>query len=191
MRLVKPLIVITVIGLSLPACGAAPTVSTSARGVAEAGSASASSSMPTTSTPDKGLYPPGFDPGAYRPPEHWRTPCKDAYSSLSVGLLSSWNAIRNLLEQKGDAAYHAATVKVGYEQLIDAPQKEALRNCRQADPTIGAQFDRGIEATRIAVGIVCAGAELSSCQGAELSPDERAELGNTVRSLLNAVPAQR
>lgn len=191
MGLPKPLIVTVAAGLVLTACGAVPTTSAPTSSVAAAVSTPAPGSAPTSSAAGDGLYPPDFDISAYQPPEHWQPSCKDAYSNLSVGLLANWNAIRNLLEQTGDSAYHAATIKAGYEQLIDAPQKEALQACRQADSAIGAQFDRGVEAARAAVSVVCRGAELSSCQGAELSSDERATLRESMQPLLAAVPAKQ
>jgi hypothetical protein len=108
---------------------------------------------------------------------------------MAVGVLANWNGIRNLLERNGNYAYHSATIKVTYDQLVDTPQEGALRNCRQADPAIAAQFDRGVEAARSAASIVCLTAELSSCQGMDLSPDERARLRDLIPLLLDAVPA--
>ncbi|MEV8634159.1 hypothetical protein AB0395_21120 [Streptosporangium sp. NPDC051023] len=107
-----------------------------------------------------------------------------------MGLLATWNAIRNLLERTGNSDFHVMTIKVGYEQLVDSPRKEALRACRQADPVIGARFDRGVDAAKRAVAIVCRGAEPSSCQGTDLSRAERATLRESARLLPAAVPAK-
>ena len=191
MGLPKTLIVTAVAGPVLTACGTVPTTSAPTSSVTVTVPTPAPSGVPTASTAGEGLYPPDFDVSAYRPPEYWQPSCKDAYSKLVVGLLANWNAIRNLVEQTGNSAYHTATIKFSYEQLIDSPQKEILRACQQADPVIGARFERGVAAARTAMSIVCRGAEPSTCARQELSPEERAMLRESVQPLLAAVPPRR
>ncbi|MEV4096640.1 hypothetical protein [Streptosporangium saharense] len=80
---------------------------------------------------------------------------------------------------------------MAYEVVAESSQQEILRACKQADPMIGAQFERGVEALRTVVGIVCEGEEASSCGGRELTPDERATLEKSVPPMFAAVPPKR
>ncbi|GAA3110644.1 hypothetical protein [Streptosporangium carneum] len=187
----KSLIVIVAAGLGLTACGTAPATPEPRRSEVESAATPTSNGVSTTPLTSESLYPSGFDPAAYRPPEHWKAPCKAAYLRLAVGLLANWNAIRNLIERTGNSAYHTATIKFSYEQLVDSPQKEILRACQQADPVIGARFERGVAAAGTAMSIVCREAEPSTCARPELSAEERAMLSESVQPLLAAVPPKR
>lgn len=142
---------------------------------------------PTGSTA-RDWYPPGFDPSAYRPPDHWQEACKKAYDMFAVPLLTGWNATRILLERSGDPSINSGMLSVTYEVVAESSQQEILRACKQADPVVGAQFERGVEALGAVVDIVCEG---SSCGSRELTPDEQATLEKSISPMLAAVPPKR
>ncbi|MFF0575007.1 hypothetical protein [Streptosporangium saharense] len=146
---------------------------------------------PTGSTGEEGLYPPGFDPTAYSPPDHWQEACKKTYTRFAVPLLAGWNSIRGLLENSEYSSYHSRMLMVVHEMLAESPQQKRLKACQRVDPVIGDRFERSLARLRVAAYIVCPGERSRSCGARELTADERTTLDGIIPEVLAALPPKR
>ncbi|MEU1879539.1 hypothetical protein ABZ470_19675 [Streptosporangium sp. NPDC020072] len=183
MNSLRTVVAVVMAGAFLTSCGSAPTSSAQVKNSATA--------TPTGGAGGEGLYPSGFDPGAYTPPDDWQEACKKNYTAFAVPLLAGWNAIRGLVENSEYSSYHSGSLKVIHEMLTEPAQQKVLKACLRADPVVGGRFENGVAVLGEVVDIVCRGEEARSCGRWELTADERVVLGRSIPQVLAALPPKR
>ncbi|MER7128005.1 hypothetical protein [Streptosporangium saharense] len=183
MNFLRTVVAVVLAGAFLTSCDSARVAPASTEGGAVI--------TPQGTVADESLYPPGFDPSSYAPPDHWQEACKKAYTRFAVPLLAGWNSIRGLLEGSKYSSYHSKTLKVVQEMLTEPSWQKRLKACRQADPVIGNRFERGLAGLQVATGIVCQGEEARLCGTRELTAAERTVLARSSSQVLAALPPKR